>query len=137
MNWTATNAAKEFGVSRETILRGLRGAGVDTKKNAAYPTRLIHKILAGDLKAEKIRETRARADLLELERREKEREIITLSEAQAHQSAVLAPIRQRLMALPAEMASRTNPIDPKFARKALERWRDESLKGWREEIAKI
>lgn len=137
MNWTATNAAKEFGVSRETVLRGLRAIGHDTTKGKEYPTKTIHQALAGDLKAEKIRETRARADLLELERREKEGDIISVAEAKQHQSAVLSTIRQRFVALPAEMATRTNPNDPAFARKALEGWRDEALKLCREEIAKI
>ena len=80
------------------------------------------------LRDEKVRETRARADLFEIEKRVKERELVPLDEAHAIITKALAPARQRFIALPAEMAARTNPTDPAFSRKALEQWRDEALK---------
>jgi hypothetical protein len=86
------------------------------------------------LRDEKVRETRARADLFEIEKRVKEKELVPLDEAKSVLTATLSHVRSRFVALPAEMAARTNPTDPAFARKALEQWRDEALKICREKI---
>jgi len=65
MRWTLKSAAAEFGTTRETLKRGMRIAGIDEDKT--YATMDICRALFGDLKGERIRETRARADLLEME----------------------------------------------------------------------
>lgn len=89
-----------------------------------------HKTQSGtseDLLSAKVDETRARAALLEMEKRQLDGELVKLDEVQRLISRVLLPIRQRLNALPAECASQVNPTDPVFARQALQRWVDESL----------
>src|SRR5690606_25257048 len=97
LKWSIHQAANELGVSRETIKRGLIQAGIEVsseKSGNEFTTRQIFAAVAGgDLKAERIRETRARADLLELKRKERERELVPMSEALAEISRVLVPLR--------------------------------------------
>lgn len=63
-------AAVEFGVSRETVRRGLRSIEIEPK--ATYTVREVHRALAGDLKFERGRLVRAQADAAELENRIRE-----------------------------------------------------------------
>ena len=127
IKWTLLRAATEFGVARETLRRGLRQLAIDVETDATYTTKQIFTALAGDLKTERIRETRARADLLERERREKDRELVPLAEVLSMVNSSHLPIRQRLNSLPSEMCKRANPGDPQLAHDALQRWVDESL----------
>ena len=128
-------ASVALNVSRDTIRRGLRRNDVKEKKT--YTLKEIFAALnGGDLEAERIRETRAKADALERENRIADGEIILLSQNLEWQEKVLLAIRQRLIALPGQMASRTNPTDPQFAQSALESWLRETLPLLRTEIAK-
>ena len=76
LRWTQKHAADEFGVHAETIRRNLRHAGVDPGDDGRYSTREIFNALAGDLTAERIRETRAKADGLELANAERRGQLI-------------------------------------------------------------
>jgi phage terminase Nu1 subunit (DNA packaging protein) len=127
--------AEAFGYATMTLQRKLRAAGVDTAKGATIQQ--VHEILMGSLEAERIRETRARADLLEMERREKERDLVPLAEVDEMIRNTHLPVRQRLMALPSEMCSRCNPSDPQLAREALDRWVTDSLPKLRAAIEKV
>ena len=80
-----------------------------------------------DIAYERARAQRLQADLLAMDKDERAKDTIRLAEAQELIRDALAPVRQRLIALPAEMAHRTNPADPAFARRALEDWRRECL----------
>lgn len=71
--------------------------------------------------------TRARRENEELELAEKRRDLVPMAEVDAKLVATFLPIRQRLMALPAEAAARCNPSDPQLAREALDRWVTDSL----------
>jgi hypothetical protein len=134
MKWSLHKASAEFGVTRETIRRGLAAYGVDPKKE--YTTREIHMAIAGDVKAATARDRMASAIARERENRIAEGEIITLTDNQKWQEKVLLPIRQRLIALPGSMAQRCNPADPSFAETALDAWVKESMPLLRSEIRK-
>ena len=124
---TMLEAADEFAIPRATLRRKLLSAGVPIGDGEVYTVAQIHAALMGSLDAERIRETRARADLLELERAEKQRDLVPMAEAEAATTSSLLPIRQRLIALPSEASTRCNPTDPQLAREALERWLADSL----------
>lgn len=130
---TLLQASEEFGVSREQIRRGLSVNGVDAKE--AYTIREIHLAIAGDVKVATARDKMASAIARERENRVADGELIPVSTHLEWQHKTLLPMRQRLIALPAEMAHRCNPSDPKFARDALTVWRDEALAIWRKEIS--
>lgn len=133
---TLAEAADEFGKPRTTLRRKLIAAGISVADGETYTVAQIHAALMGSLEAERIREVRARADLLELERLEKQRDLVPMAEVDAKLVATHLPIRQRLMALPAEAAARCNPADPQLAREALDRWVADSLPLLRAEIKK-
>lgn len=99
--WKANRAANEFGVHRTTLARQLTAANIQPDDDGAYSIRDIHRALAGDLNAERIRETRAKADGLEMANAERSGKLLdadSLFFALADWSlAVVAAIRQSAM----------------------------------------
>lgn len=130
------HASIAFAVSKETLRRGLIALDAETGVGILYPLRTIYRALTGDLDAEKTRETRARADLLEMERKQKQGELVPMSEVDRLYTDALLPVRQRFLALPAEAATRCNPTDPTCAREALQQWVDDALPMIREKLPK-
>jgi hypothetical protein len=76
---------------------------------------------------ERTRKLKAEADLLELEHKEKTRELVSLSEARELVERMCLAFREAVTQLPAGWCARVNPQDPALARVALEQWRDETL----------
>ena len=129
-----TAAAKALGISRERLHRQCAKAGIEVKARQKLTFReVVRAMTGGNMEAEKLRETSARADLLELDRREKEKELVSLSDVQDMLQQMMAPIRSRLNAMPTELANRVNPTDPQLAKDAAQRWVDEAVKVIRKE----
>ncbi len=123
-----SEAAKEFHSTPETIRRRLRAAEITHTEGKRYSIYVLHTALVGDLHAQRIRETRARADLLELERRQTEGELVTMNEARGVIRQYLGPMRDILTTAPMALAARVNPADPELARMQLEQWSEDNLK---------
>lgn len=130
IQWTLETAAREFGVSRETIKKGLTEAGASIKKGrgASFTTKQIVAAIFGDIKHERFLKTREERTLLELERKQKEGDLIEMDAATDLITRAFLPVRQRLLSLPTEMAARCNPTDPVFAQQALDAWTDRAMK---------
>lgn len=122
------SAAAQFGVSRDTLKRGLVAMGIKVGWGAKFDLRQIYRALAGDLKEERTRETRAKADLLELKRAEREKDLVPMADAEALVQSVLLPVRDIWLAMPAALAARCNPGDPELARAQLQSWVDDSIR---------
>jgi hypothetical protein len=118
--------AAALNCSPATARRRFRACEIDPNKPLTLKD--VIRAWAGDLREEKIRETRARADLLEIERRQLEKDLVTSEQVQDTIRSALGPVRQRFLSLPVEMAARCNPSDPVLAKTALEQWRDESMR---------
>lgn len=141
--------SEELRIDRRTLKKHLSGippAKVEGKSKL-YRLEDARRVIEGvgnaqdafcDLRSEQIRqqtrESQARADLLEIERAEKRRDLIPLAEVQAIVREAFLPVRQRFLALPAELCNRVNPTDPQFAREGLQHWVDEALRLVREEL---
>ncbi|HOI38389.1 MAG TPA: hypothetical protein PLF11_13520, partial [Bacillota bacterium] len=97
-----------------------------------YSIYTLHVAMVGDLHAQRIRETRARADLLELERRKTEGELVTMEEARNVIRQYLGPMRDILTTAPMALAARVNPADPELARMQLEQWSEDNMRKLRE-----
>lgn len=123
-----SEAAKEFHSTPETIRRRLRAADITHAEGNRYSIYTLHVAMVGDLHAQRIRETRARADLLELERRQTEGELVTMTEASGVIRQYLGPMRNILTTAPMALAARVNPADPELARMQLETWSEDNLK---------
>jgi phage terminase Nu1 subunit (DNA packaging protein) len=74
------------------------------------------------------RDRNASADLKELERREREKELVTMDEAKDVIRQYLGPMREILVTAPMALAARVNPADPELARMQLETWSEDNLK---------
>ena len=81
---------------------------------------------------QELRIKKARAENAELDLAERRGDLISTAEMLDAIRECALPIRQRLDALPAEMAARCNPTDPQLAREALDRWVADSLPLFRE-----
>ena len=128
MKWSVHKAATEFGVSRETIVRGLKQLGIEVNRNSTFTTKQIFTSIAGDLKFERTRRERAEADKAEVEAAAAKRTRIPREDVVTFIRESFAPLRELVVAMPAQMAGLVNPADPHHAREHLERWRDEFLK---------
>ena len=127
-----SEAAKEFHSTPETIRRRLRAADITHAEGNRYSIYTLHVAMVGDLHAQRIRETRARADLLELERRQTEGELVTMNEARGVIRQYLGPMRDILTTAPMALAARVNPADPELARMQLEQWSEDNMRKLRE-----
>jgi len=128
---TASQAALEFGEQAPQIQSKLERAGEPIGRGRRYRLRILLEVLRpvdGGLKSEKIRETRLRADHLELQMAAMSEDLIPVEKAKALLTDALLPIRQRLLSLPEAMAARCNPVDPVFARTALDEWMQDSFR---------
>lgn len=122
MRLTIHAASIAFRCARDTLKRGLDAIGAKPDKKGGYLIFEIHRALAGDLKTEKTRETKYRADLLEQEFRQKQGELYSATEVQKLMSDTFQPIRDILNQAPSQLATRCNPTDPTLAREALMEW---------------
>ena len=66
-----TQAAAEFAIDRRTLERGLSEHGSQPDASGSYSILDCHRACTGDLEAQKIRETRHRANILEMDEAEK------------------------------------------------------------------
>lgn len=128
MKWSTTQAASEFGVSVETVKRGLRAMNVEVVKGNRYSTKQIYAAIAGDFKLERTRSERAKANLMELEELELRKELVKMDEAEGYVRKRLMPVREAWMSMPIVLAARCNPSDPELARLALQDWCDEKMR---------
>jgi phage terminase Nu1 subunit (DNA packaging protein) len=126
---TVNAAAAEFGVTRETLTRALNQAGIPKKDS--YTIKAICAGLYGDIRSERLRLTRAKADREEIHVERARETLMPVEETQAVFNRVMAMIRQQFLALPG-IAQAVNPSDAKHAHSVLREWSDGALKTCRD-----
>ena len=136
MKWTISKAVLEWNINPKTLKIGLVGQGHEISRGATWTTLQICAAIYGDLDRERTLETIERRKLLEKENAERDGLLVPMAQAEELYTRALLPVRQRLLALPSEAASRCNPTDPQFARDALQRWLDDALPLIRERLPK-
>jgi hypothetical protein len=87
-----------------------------------------------DLLTERARETKARADKIELQNSVARRKLIPREDVQHFIVSTYAPVREQVLAMPSVMAPRVNPTDPEHARRHLEEWGDWMLTYCRQHV---
>ena len=97
---------------------------------------LFRKDAAASMDLAKAREAEADAKIREMTAGKLCGELVSLEEVALLFRESILPVRQRILALPAEACARCNPSDPQLAREALQRWVDESLPAIRKELPK-
>lgn len=107
--------AKEIDVDPATLGRLLRAAGHELKPKKLWPARAIAAAMGNDLRVARTREVRARADLLELQVRERKADLVPVETIAQVIAKILRDLRGPLDAMPREIAARCNPADPELA----------------------
>jgi len=133
---TCYQAAKQFGVSLETLRRNLLEIGEYTGGGSSFALRTIYRALTSDGKDARNRQARADAETAEIELRKLKEELVDVAVMEKRITEIMQPIRERFMSLGAEACARCNPSDPELARKALEEWTAEALRVIRTEFKK-
>jgi hypothetical protein len=67
IRWTIDRAAGEFPIQRNTLAKRLRAGGIEPGPDGKFSTGQICDATFGDLRGEQTRETKARADKLEIQ----------------------------------------------------------------------
>jgi hypothetical protein len=94
IRWTLENAGSEFGCDSKTLASRIKRAGITAGKDGMFSTRDIAAAVFGDIESEKLRETRHRANLLEIEEQEKRRESIPAAQVLELWSATVIALKQ-------------------------------------------
>jgi hypothetical protein len=116
LRWWASQLARD----ERTLARRFRAAGLDVARKKSYTPRQVYDALLGSIEAERVREKREHANLLELECQKRKRELIPTQEALDLIRDCFQPLRQAMLELPAAICARVNPIDPDLARQTLD-----------------
>lgn len=125
--------ASELGVSWATVERKLAAAGIDPK-SSGLRWRDVFRAFIGDKAASLARKALADAEMAEHEVRLATREVVNLEEAEKWVRDSFSPVREWANAMPAKLASRVNPTDPKHAMIHLDEWVEQFLRHVRERV---
>ena len=98
LRWTIQKASVEFGLHRETLAKYLRREGVHPGKDQKYSTQEICKGVFGDLRREQVRETRARANKLEFELAEDQKQLLRVQTVVSFLEGAFITTRERILA---------------------------------------
>lgn len=126
---TVNAASIELGVARETITRGLKSAGIKTKRS--YTLKEIVLAVHGDIKGERLRLIRAKADHAEITVAEARENLMPTVDVQAVFNRIMAHVRAQFLGLPSA-AHACNHDNPKEAHAALTEYCDNALRACRD-----
>ena len=90
-------AAEEFDIDRRTLAKLFSSAEIQPASPDGYTLLQVHRAIAGDLEAEKIRSERAKADLLEIELAEKRGSVVEVETVKELGAKVMLAVRQKIL----------------------------------------
>jgi hypothetical protein len=123
----------ELGISRDTLRRKLLGAEI-REPFEGLRWRDVFRAFIGDKAASLARKALADAEMAEHEVRLATRDVIPREEVARYIRETFSPVREWALAMPAKMAKRCNPTDPRHAQAHLDEWAEEFLKHCREHV---
>ena len=121
--------AKEFGVSQQVLGRRFRDAGIETGRGVKHTIQQAHEALAKvvDIKqaTEKAKLKNLEEDgmLKEIERRQKEGEVVLMTEVNDLMVKTWEPVAKAIKDMDAKLAPRVNPTDQVLARDELAKYK--------------
>jgi NAD(P)-dependent dehydrogenase (short-subunit alcohol dehydrogenase family) len=127
MKYSINRLAEEFGVSRETLTRGLRVNGLQPGGNAKFTIKQAHVALAGDLKAARARESSERADMLAMRNATSRLDLIPRADVERVAAPIGHMLRSAVFDIADRLAPAANPDSPQTAYKVLLVWRDDFM----------
>ena len=123
MDATVWRWSIRLGLKYETLKRKLIRAQVEWEPYKKVPAKDIFRAFEKTrLQAAQARLAAARAALAERKLEQFERNWTPRADVEKAFTDVLRPVRERMLALPAEMAEKCNPANPEQARPALDDW---------------
>lgn len=99
-----------------------------------YTVYELHCAMSGDLLFERTRRERAEADRAEVEASKAKLEVIHQGDVATFIRNTFAPVREDVIAMPSQLASRCNPANPQLARAVLLDWCDVFIRRRRENV---
>ena len=87
-------AASEFDIHAATLAKRIKTAGIEPGTDGKWSTVQICAAVFGDMDSEKLRETRHKANLLELEEKEKRRQLVPIDDVGRVWDSVVIALRQ-------------------------------------------
>lgn len=96
VRWEVTQASVEFDLHKATLSKRLKTAGIEPGRDGKFSTKQICAAVFGDMDGEKLRETRHRANLLEIEEKEKRQELVAAAAVEKVWRSYLVAVRQHV-----------------------------------------
>lgn len=128
-----TQAAKQFGFSKETVTRAMHRAGIKTPRGATFPIKTIHNALAGDVRSERARLLREQADKTALENQKTRGELVSIPTMERQLwERIYLPMKSNLETMPERLALLIAPDDAGRVQKLLRDWVEELKASCRE-----
>ena len=128
LRFTTHAAAVACGMNQKTLQTKITRAGVKIKSDGLITLRDFYRAVTGDKEAEQTRLAKESADKLAMENAIERGENIPKAVVSEVVSKCNSVVRQTLLDMPANLASRCNPTDPAHALVALNTCRDEIFK---------
>jgi hypothetical protein len=97
LRWTVIRASAEFGMHRDTLTKYLRREGIRPGPDGKFSTQEIVKGVYGDLRTEQTRETRLRADKLEIELGKERKLIIPAPRVFSLLENIFVAVREKIL----------------------------------------
>lgn len=121
-------AAREFGVSRESLRRGLKAIGVATTRGAEHSLATLFRALSGNASAHRAELLKWRAHREKQAALREEGSLIPRDVSIQTCECWAQPIREAWQSLPHRVAALVNPGDPNHARAILQARVDEDMR---------
>jgi len=138
MNATVWRWSIRLGLKYEILKRKMIRARVDWDPYKKVPAKDILRAFEKTRKqAAQARLAAAQADLAEWKLEQFRRNVTPRADVEKAFNATLRPLRERILALPAEMAEKCNASNPAQARQALADWVEGFLRTIREEDVRL
>jgi hypothetical protein len=133
---TLLQASEEFGVTRETLRRAIKSTpDFQPKRDGKLSLREIHALLSGDVRIERARLTKARANREELRFKKEQGELVPRYFANREIGDFCRTVMDGVRYMPHNIARAANPENPSTAKAAFTQWLDEQLGKMRMAIA--
>jgi|GEM_PF-3373810 len=96
VRWEVTQASVEFDLHKATLSKRLKTAGIEPGEDGKFSTKQICAAVFGDMDGEKLRVERHRANLLEIEEKEKRNELVSVAAVDRVWRSYLIATRQHV-----------------------------------------
>ena len=110
IRWTLHVAAREFGCDRRALERALSTGLAIAGEDGRFATAQIVAALYGSKEAEDLRKTRLQADQIDMENRERRKELVKSEDVYRYCEGLFIALREKVLALPCEQQDKDDML---------------------------